>query len=81
MQADYGDHSTKQANSRPPFRSHVMIGRDTPTWDLRSVQDHADDAGTQELYTNYSVKQANERPALRGHWITQLTLFIFSRII
>ena len=33
LQQDYGDHSTKQANSRPQFRSHIMVeGDTTPVW-------------------------------------------------
>lgn len=65
IQAAYGDHSTSQANARPPYQSAVQLDnehRDEPVWKLTSVLGHATDSGVQDDYGKYSTEAANGRP-------------------
>ena len=44
IQKAYGDHSTKQANARPPYQSAAQLDKNEPVWGLQSVNDHRDDS-------------------------------------
>jgi len=65
IQKAYGDHSTAQANARPPYQSALQLDnehKNEPVWELSSVKGHADDSQTQQGYGNYSTEKANGRP-------------------
>ena len=42
-------------------------GDTTPTWGLRSITDHREEAQTQIGFANYATDAANARPPLRSH--------------
>merc|ERR1719329_595626 len=65
--AAYGEHSTNQANARPPYQSAVQIGeKNEPVWKLSSVLGHRDDQDVQNAYGDYSTEAANARPPYKS---------------
>merc|ERR1719329_318684 len=65
--AAYGEHSTNQANARPPYQSAVQIGeKNEPVWKLSSVLGHRDDQDVQNAYGDYSTEAANGRPPYKS---------------
>ena len=67
IQKAYGDHSTSQANGRPPYQSAVQLdGKDEKVFALSSVLGHRDDSVVQKNYGDYSTAAADGRPPYKS---------------
>jgi hypothetical protein len=70
IQKDFGEHSIKMANARPPYQTHVQLdseGKDEKVWQLSSVLGHRDDSAVQKGYGDFSTEKANARPPYQSH--------------